>query len=237
MKMLVVSDLHLDAATMGVPRLPELERSLDQAVHHAADAKVDEFVFLGDLADPDIGSGALVRALDVLVRVVMKLRCAYGISSKLLVGNHDVIEDGSGDTTLSPLRGIEGVTVLDHPTSWVKGDLFFVALPYTATSHGYDVRDFLAKHLTDQPTVVLSHLAVEGIQPGEETKEMPRGREVLLPLDMLENPKHLVLQGHYHKGQTFVSPGGAQVHVVGSLARLTFGEEGNEPGYLIVEWR
>ena len=63
---------------------------------------------------------------------------------------------------------------------------------------------------------------------------MPRGRDILLPTELLARPDVLVLQGHYHRQQVFHHMG-AVVHVVGSLARLTFSEQNHLPGYLIVE--
>jgi DNA repair exonuclease SbcCD nuclease subunit len=147
------------------------------------------------------------------------------------------LEDGIGDTTLSPLRGLhrdDFVHVVERPKRVVIGDVHFACLPFTASSHGYDVEEKLREMTAASPrprTVVLSHLNVPGIVPGEETTEMPRGREITLPEKLAHERACLVLQGHFHRRQT--TPLGTRV--VGSLARLTFGEENNRPGFLVVE--
>jgi len=41
----------------------------------------------------------------------------------------------------------------------------------------------------------------------------------------------LVVSGHYHRRQTTEDG----IQVVGSLARLTFGEESNTPQFLVIE--
>jgi len=234
-----VSDLHLDAVTMGVPRFPELEQALAHTVQVAAQQKVDAYVFLGDLCDPDSGP-TVFKCVELAIRTARCLADAYGIRSYWLAGNHDVIEDGSGLTTLGPIRpalGSHGM-VIEHPTSWALDGATFVALPFTATSHAYDPAKFLADHLPTGahggPYVVLSHLNVPGIIPGEETTEMPRGRDITLPLELLARPDVLVLQGHYHRQQVHRHMG-AVVNVCGSLARLTHGEEEHTPGYLLCE--
>jgi len=119
------------------------------------------------------------------------------------------------------------------------GDWYILALPFTPLSHTYDPCEWVAKVL-DEPysLIVLSHLNVEGIVPGSETKEMPRGRDVWLPLGMLKQRKAqtIVLNGHYHKRR--VTPegiAGKDVIIPGSLGALSFGEENHEPGYLILE--
>lgn len=238
MKLLCVSDLHLDVVTMGVPRFPELVDALMHTVEVAIAAKVDGYVFLGDLCDPDSGP-VVFRCVELAIRTADFLR-RNGIPSWWLAGNHDVIEDGSGRTTLDPVR--HSGMVIEDPMGWAvldkKGKIVanFVGLPFTATSHPYDPSEILRKNLLDDgtPNVVFSHLSVPGIIPGEETIDMPRGRDVMLPVELLARPDVLVVQGHYHRQQVHQHKG-ATVNVVGSLARLTFGEESHNPGYLLVE--
>jgi DNA repair exonuclease SbcCD nuclease subunit len=64
---------------------------------------------------------------------------------------------------------------------------------------------------------------------------MPRGREIMLPMEATA-AGDLRLSGHYHHRQTILpAGGGSPIYVIGSLARLTFGEEGNEPGFQVYE--
>lgn len=235
MKAVVTSDLHLDWTTHGVRRFGEIS----EALHRVADAAIEEgagaFFFLGDLCDPDSGS-CVFRVVETALNVAIKLQLR-GIPSVWLAGNHDTIEDGSGDTSLSPLRALEvegSVFVAERPRRIVLNETHVICLPFTATSHAYDVEKTLVELTEASPTsrtVILSHLAVPGIEPGEETTEMPRGREVVLPVDVARARARLILQGHYHRQQRTKDG----VWVAGSLARLTFCEERHEPGYLVVE--
>jgi DNA repair exonuclease SbcCD nuclease subunit len=160
-----------------------------------------------------------------------------------LVGNHDVIEDGSGSHTMSGFAGaltfedeLNTIQVLDRPcVRLLRQDLLLVALPYVARSHAYDPAQYI-RELDDlgcRRVIVIGHLNLEGIEPGSETKDMPRGRDVFWPIAEIRTrwgDRALMLGGHYHEQQEYEG-----VHIVGSLERLTFGEEKNEPGYFIVE--
>jgi DNA repair exonuclease SbcCD nuclease subunit len=241
MRAVVVSDLHGDAITMGVARFAEIESSLWMAAKYAIEIKADKFICLGDVCDPDSGSRTF-RVIRLLVAVAATLS-DRGIDVIFLAGNHDVIEDGSGETTLEPLRGlyrdagdIGNVFVIDRPSvgSFSSASTFgnFVALPFTATSHTYDPEKFVRENWPkDGSVIVLAHLGIEGIQPGEETTDMPRGRDVFLPLAEIQRHEPImILSGHYHTPQYFKG-----VHVVGSLARLTASAKNDKPGYLVVE--
>jgi len=230
-KLLITSDWHLDATTAGVERREDLEAAVDRIACVVKEERVDGFAFLGDLTDPD--SPRAWRALEVALRFAVNLD-ACEVDQLWLVGNHDVVEDGRGSSTLLPLRGA-GFRVVDTPQSTVLAGVPVVALPFTPRSHAYDpaafVRDRPPLQATGAP-LVISHLCVEGIEPGSESKEFARGREVFLPLEQIaaSMPGALVFNGHYHRRQTF-----REVNVPGSLARLTRGERENSPGFLIVE--
>lgn len=239
MKLLAFSDVHLDASTAGVPRFSDGAAAMDVIVQRAISERCDMVAFLGDLTDPDSGP-VVFRAVEHAVRTALRLANS-DIRSMWLAGNHDVFEDGSGRTTLAPLVPLREsarvpVFVWEQPAFFTFADVNVVALPFTASSHPYDPAEHLRRCLSaDRPNLVLSHLSVPGIIPGEETKEMPRGREVMLPLDALQGRNDVcVLQGHYHRRQTHVH-GGVTVNVVGSPNRFTFGDEEHEPGFLIVE--
>jgi DNA repair exonuclease SbcCD nuclease subunit len=237
MKIVVSSDWHLDHVTHGVARFAELR----DAAHHTVDVAIAEgaeaYVFAGDLCDPDSGS-CVFRAVQVAIEVAQRLK-ARKIQSIWVAGNHDVIEDGSGDTTLSPMRALgcddpgscAWAFVVEQPrVIELMTRKTILCLPFAATSHGYDVEKFV-KATAPGNILSVSHLNVPGVIPGEETTEMPRGREVLLPTELVKTKANLVLNGHYHR-QQMTADG---VWIPGSLARLTFGEEGNLPGFLVME--
>lgn len=248
MKLLVCSDWHPDKSTAGVPRYDEVARAVDETVDAAIREDVDAYLFLGDLCDPDAGS-VVLRCVALAVRAAMRLACA-GIPSFWLAGNHDVVEDGSGTTSLEPLKALglgPDVTVCDEPgvheieTRSSPGygpgreKLRLVALPFTATSRNYDAEEWLRGKGLDAPDVVVAgHLHVPGITPGEESTEMARGRPMMFPVEGTRRCA-LRLNGHIHKQQCFTPPGGAPIWIPGSPARFAFGhDEGNVPGYLLV---
>lgn len=236
MKLICTSDWHLDWKTAGLSRFDDISQAILQTVAEAKEQDVDAYVFLGDLCDP--GSAA-IRCVSFAARVAKELSAA-GIPSLWLSGNHCTQEDGHGTTVLSPLAamGLGKVTVVESPRAmfWPPIDAWVVCLPYTPRSHAYDPEAFIdeaAGICTRHPAVVLGHLNIEGIGPGSETKDLPRGRDVFLPIDLINEtwPNALVLNGHYHRRQTFRG-----IEIPGSLCRLTFSEENDESkGWLIVE--
>lgn len=250
--MVVVSDLHLDKTTLGVSRKPEVELALQQATEHAIATRADAFVFLGDLADPD-SRGATLKAIDVVCKAALRLSRAR-IMSIWIAGNHDVEEDGSGATTLTPLLGLESASsddwVLDHgaeeaPIFIAEGprlipviDAQILCLPYTAVSRTYDPA-VVAESAFQKggPVIVAAHLMIPGIVPGSETTEMPRGRAVTFPVR--ETTQAVVrMNGHYHLRQDFdPGDGGAPIHIPGAPVPFAFGEEGNPSAFSVIKIR
>lgn len=249
MKVLITSDWHLDWTTAGMNRFDDVFAAVNDTVQVAKRLKVDAFIFTGDLTNPD--SLRAHAASEVAVLVAATLWNDHGIMSRWVVGNHDVVESGSPTRlplhTLASVRALEHafgstcVRVYDAPTVERFGDLAIVALPFVPRSHAYDPAEFVREvgvglgmpEVEEGASVlVLSHLNIEGIESGSETTDMPRGREVFLPLADIRKrwPDAVIVNGHYHKRQTFNG-----VQIPGSLERLTFGEEANEPGFLIVE--
>ena len=246
MKILVTGDWHTDAITAGVDRAEDVATAIGETVEAAIREEVDLYLFLGDLCDPDGVRSHRAAALGV--HTAARLR-HYGIASRWLVGNHDVIEDGSGSHTLAGISalsfgqrlGREDAKVYDAPTVEAIGarggpGVDLVALPFTPRSHAYDPAAFIeelpGRVGAAMPVLIAGHLNIEGIGPGSETLDMPRGRDVFFPVEACRKrfPNALLLNGHYHTRQIFNG-----IVIPGSLERLTFGEERNEPGYLIVE--
>lgn len=234
-----VSDLHLDWRTAGVERFDEVVESCEEAVSFARKEKVDLFAFCGDLCDSDDGRDVL-RASAYAVDVAVRLR-NDGIHSIWIAGNHDVVSDGR-TTTLDPLKGLEklssppGVMVATTgPRSWElrtsTGTFILVALPYSPVP--YDAGEAWREHVPHaHPSVVFSHLMLPNMHPGSESKELARGKDRAFPIEeMKKRPATLVLNGHYHARS--VTPDGIQI--VGSLARLTYGEEHHSPGFLVCD--
>lgn len=105
MRLLFISDLHLDAITGGHDRWPELQQYFREVDHAIDEYQIDILGFVGDAFDP--GTAQEARWHTEL------LGWAYRLTSKLeatvwIAGNHDVLEMAIGDdaepcTVLSPL--------------------------------------------------------------------------------------------------------------------------------------
>lgn len=236
MKSVVSSDWHLDRVTMGVSRFDEIATAIDDTMSLAEEEEVDAYFFLGDLSDPNCGSVAY-RITHYLLKMALRLKRA-GIEFHALMGNHDPIEDGSGRSTLTPLRALaeeyDGIFVHEEPWKhvWMKhgNPVNMIFLPHSPISRPYDPEDFV-KRVWDPKrlNVVAAHLTIPGILPGEESNELARGRDTIFPLEATKDAA-LRLNGHYHQTQVFDG-----IHIPGSLARLTASEEKHKPAYFLLE--
>lgn len=237
MKIVVTSDLHLDHRTGGFERFGEIKVALEQTVECALDVHADAWAFLGDLTDPDLDEGLTHRAIALAVQTDGRLR-EEGLAPWWLVGNHDVIEDGRLSHTLLALAGA-GAKVFDRPDFFQRDDVGVIALPYAALAYRYDpaayVRSVTEKHGDLRQWFVMGHMTrVDGVDDGSETVDMARGGDMRFPIEEAQKlPRAVLVNGHYHRQRIARHVG--DVNIPGSLARLTHGEEQNEPGFLIVE--
>lgn len=261
MRLCISSDWHLDKFTSGLCRFDDVTRSVRAVVALAKSERCDGFVFMGDLADP---GPAAHRCSAFAIKVASNLAGA-GIWSRWLVGNHDVVEDGSGSSTLSPLAAVPGeiherdfvgrsIDVWDRPVGeWLLEDVLAVALPHPARGRVYEpegfirgdalpawVREAVGSGMRLQEddarvVIVFGHLTVPGIERGSEVLDMPRGREVSYPVEAIR--ERWGDRAVCLNGHYHRSYRRAQSPVIvpGSLERLTKSEARNEPGCLILE--
>ena len=240
-----VSDLHLDVRTTGVRRFDEVARTLRQAKGEAIRRKVDLFICAGDLGDPDSGS-IVYRLLALCLETAFDLDRA-GIPHLWVKGNHD---GKSGESLFTPIAALaDGVVsnarVCEEPAYWGGEEYDVLALPHSEYDPAQFVREFAGwkeESKSEVPTLVVSHLfPIPGIEPGEETSEMPRGGPRPLPCEELARipGRVVVLSGHYHRRQVYQPSvkGCPPVYVIGSIATLSYGEESNgDPGFLVVRF-
>lgn len=247
MKVVCSTDWHGDWTTFGVPRFDEVARAANHTADEALRLRAGLYVFAGDLSEPE-GPGML-RSLELLVSLASRLWRQH-IPLLALTGNHDVMEDGLRTSNLTPLRDVPGVVLADRPQldkfgtrskpgSFVTGGggepgqiITVCSLPFTPRTHGYDPRAFVREHASEHVDLVVGHLMLEGIGPGSETRDMPRGRDVFLPVKEIREawPNAVILNGHYHTKQVFNG-----VHLPGSLCRLMQVEADNEPSYAVMD--
>ena len=253
MKIIAISDTHADHVTAGVSRYQEVRGVLMAAMARALEVQADLFVHAGDLCDPDSGPIVFECIADA-VRVARTLE-VHGIQSIWLAGNHCIAETGRGTTVLDPLKALENagdaIRNLVHVAAEPRiigvrddfTDRLAVCLPYPSAA-GYIPSSFVkllaapAVALTRESgragrVIVLAHLVVPGLLPGEESGEMARGKDVMLPdEELVKLAPDIVICGHHHRSQKFRTKAGLDVQVIGAAARFTFGEQDHSPGYL-----
>lgn len=246
MRVVVAADWHLDWRTAGVPRLPEVKAHALEVAGAARNA--DLFVHLGDLRDPgrdDLRMGA------ELSRLVAEVSAAC--PSIWLVGNHDVVDrDGEPLTTLSHLACLSSekptrrgeFLVVERPRLLYYQGTPMLFLPYpsrAAAARWQDDVEVVAGLVETErrerevgDLVVFSHLCLPHLQPGDETGDMGRGRDVFFPNRILQLRPRAILNGHYHEHCRY-DWDGVEVVVPGSPVRFTFGDRAPRKGYVIIE--
>ena len=157
MKIIFTSDWHADVMTQGVDRYPEIDKSVMESVEYAIEQKADIYMMLGDLADPDNVRSHRANALAMSAAESLNV---YGVRSFWLVGNHDVIEDGTGASTMMSLQHSPG-NLFHEPARIDHDELSIIALPFTPTSHRYDPAEFIRKQaplVQGQKVLIIGHL-------------------------------------------------------------------------------
>lgn len=234
MKIACISDLHLDAKTAGLSRFDDAAVALDVFAEDVIDWGAEMVVMCGDLCDPH--GPDLVRCICRAQWLGIQLERRADIKTVWLVGNHDVLENGSGTTTLDPLMYVGSLNVVmrEPGVDLMQGHRFGF-LPYPSLALDYDpekvVRDWYTRH--GPVHMIFSHLQMPGMHSGSESEEFPRGRDKMLPIALIRElfPDAVVVSGHYHTP----CKTDAGVLVVGSLLNLTRADAANSPGYLKIE--
>lgn len=240
MKFVISSDWHGDASTSGVDRFSEIEKAAFAVAYATIDLHRNGtdvvFIFAGDLCDPDTTRS--FRSIGLAIDIALYL-AKNKISSIWIAGNHDVIENDRGSTTLEPLTMVSKtndlITVVERQS--VVGARI-IALPYTARANSYDPEWFISRSIDPLfnrvPVLIVGHLTVPSAERGSESDDFARGRDMIFPVEACRNRwgnRCILVNGHYHRKQ--VTRDG--VHIPGSLARLRHDEEQHEPGYLVIE--
>jgi DNA repair exonuclease SbcCD nuclease subunit len=243
MRLVISSDWHGDWVTDGLERHDDLESALARLLPEVLQPDT-VFIFLGDLSNPY--SRGVHRATALAVEFAQACN-RERVPNYWVVGNHDVIEDAHGTSSMQALGGLgagthlianPGVVKLLQPTRWDGEERFGVFLPFTAPARNYSPETVVtdaSNHLCDvapERVLLFGHLNIEGITSGSETSDMPRGRDVFWPERQANERfrKSRKYNGHYHERQVFRG-----IDIPGSLLRLTHGEEGNTPGFLVHE--
>jgi DNA repair exonuclease SbcCD nuclease subunit len=248
MRILIWSDAHLDASTAGMARFEDVQQAMNEVTAYAINknTRCDAVVFAGDLCDPDAGT-VVLRAVDAALQMVKSLLYS-AVEVAMIPGNHDVVDDCHGRSTLTPLRVLdvgretfaaELHLVETYPRIVSVGHADLLMLPYPPRTMRYDPAEAAAELLDERtkrlaqprPLLAIGHLQLEGAALGSETTDMSRGADVPYPVEVLRRYNVAAMfNGHYHQRQEVQG-----VICPGSLERLRFDEEKNRPGWAVVE--
>lgn len=235
MKFVISSDWHADATTSGLDRFDEIRSAVVAVALYTVKERDSVFVFGGDLCDPDTSKSFRAIALAIEIALFLEKK---GVPSLWIAGNHDVIENDRGSTTLEPLEAVALKSNLISVCTTAKpvaiGKRLAFALPFAARACSYDPEKAISNHSNYQPDLVIGHLTVPSAERGSESDDFARGRDMIFPVAECRRrwgDRCILVNGHYHRKQ--ITKDG--VHIPGSLARLRHDEEQHEPGYLVIE--
>jgi hypothetical protein len=97
-----------------------------------------------------------------------------------------------------------------------------------------DIFRGLGAEVGSGPSVLLAHLALDVAEAGGE-RQMPAGRDIMVPLSSIPEQFAFAVLGHIHKPQDFAAHGRPNVLYCGSTDRMDFGEEGQEKSYVLLD--
>jgi exonuclease SbcD len=266
-KLLHLADVHIGMENYGRlnpetglnTRLHDFLDTLDEAVTHAIDERVDAVVVAGDVYKSRDPSPTHQREL--ARRIIRLIR--NDIHVVLVPGNHDTPMAAGRATSVDIFRELElpNVTVLRRigadRVQTRSGPLQVVALPWltrsTFLAHD-DYRNLPLDELVQQmagmiddalqrvcadldpniPAVLVGHAHVFGARVGAE-RLLTLGNDPMLNTSVLDLPNvgyHAL--GHIHKHQAVVT-GQRSVVYAGSINRVDFSEEEEKKGFVLVE--
>ncbi|MDX2107801.1 MAG: exonuclease SbcCD subunit D [Candidatus Melainabacteria bacterium] len=239
-------------------RFEDFVNALKRVVDYTIDNQVDVFLFSGDAyrnASPEpIYQKMFARELKRLSEA--------GISTILVVGNHDQILRSTQSHSLSVFQSLEvpGVITVDQPTfetiQTKNGPFQFIGLPHVTRNNlttlekyaGFtsaQLDDVLVRHVSDLfhgfytklnpeiPTVVSAHMSLDRALAGIE-EELLVGYTLTFPADIFIDEKvDYVAMGHIHKYQ-IIRPQNPAIIYSGSLERVDFGEANEDKGFVHV---
>ncbi len=240
-------------------RFEDFVSALDRVVDYALAHRVHAFLFSGDAyrnAHPE------PVYQKMFARELKRLSDA-GVTTILLVGNHDQLLRSTSSHALSVFQSLEvpGVITIDRPLSQTidtaAGAFQLIGLPHVTrhqlvTSDKYlplpagEVDKVLVAHIdallkgyyaeldSSLPAVVAAHMTVDRALAGIE-QELLVGYTLTFPTDIfIDDRVDYVALGHVHKHQIIRKERPAIVYA-GSLERVDFGEQDEDKGFVHVK--
>lgn len=266
MKIIHFADLHLGVESYGhidptsglSSRFLDFLASFDKMLDYALKNRVDLVLFCGDAYKSRAPSQTQQREFAKRIKRLSE----KGVSSFLLVGNHD-LPNAIGRATTTEIfntLAVENVHVANRPdihrVKLPSGTIQIVALPWLRRSIlmanketknlGFNelnkkmqqkltsIIENLAKKLDpDLPSILAAHIWVSGARIGSE-ESMTIGQEhVLLPGSVANPAFDYIALGHIHRHQVLLDD--PPLVYAGSLERLDFGDENDDKGFYVVD--
>lgn len=220
MKILVFSDIHVDAHKKSGERLEDCLKTLEWVFQTAENRNIENIVFVGDLYHDrqKINVFAYQKTFEIFLKYLENsTKNVY-----LLLGNHDLWFYERWDiSSVVPLKAIRGVTVVDRPCTLEVAGHPLSFLPYT-----HDPASDLSKiKNSSKHKVLFGHVAIDGAilntlhNTQAEVSIEHDGEMTKVSADVFSDWDRVFL-GHYHAAQHLNS----QVEYVGSPLQLSFGE-------------
>jgi DNA repair exonuclease SbcCD nuclease subunit len=251
MRILIFSDIHLDAVTAGNPRKQEVVEFLRHVQQAATAHEVDLVIFSGDAHD----SGWLLDPLYTAELIWGLLSFKQDVIA--VAGNHDVVDtselfDGEPVTTLTPLRVASKFTpqlqrrcfVADRPKLVkISAKWAVLCLPYVSRVHSKVSGEWLEHAVVEAAEfgqgggklIVVGHRVVPGAVMGSESAEMAKGQDQMFPFaEVAQLQPAVVINGHYHARQV-VRVEGLEVNIPGAPLQFTFGETEEPKGVTVMQ--
>jgi DNA repair protein SbcD/Mre11 len=260
MKILHTSDWHVGKVLKGRDRFDEHEAVLRSLIGIARNEDVDLVLIAGDLFETSAPSP---KAQGLVMRALLALR-EDGRQVVVIAGNHDnaglldsvyrpVLGElglqvlgtpkapGSGGTLRLTTRVGEQATVAAVPfLSQRYAVRAAELLLHEQSEHALDyarrmsdIVGLLCEQFTpDSVNIVMAHATLLGGRRGGGERDVQTGFEYEVPSSIFPATAHYAALGHLHRQQEVPAP--CPAFYSGSPLAVDFGEEGNEPGALLV---
>lgn len=240
-------------------RLVDFRDAWVRLCRHAAEEKLDAFLFAGDGFKNSQPTTWEQEAFATGLRVLIDA----GIPVIMCVGNHDENRNVSKPSALAIFDGYLGadVRVFDRPTVTKVGDVPIAVLPWVQRAHvAARNPDFERMSLDEQNqhivdlslavlrslggqaeqqagplgSILLAHTAIGGATIGQAEDATKHFREPILPLSELRGLPHIYqAHGHFHRAQK-LADGRQVIAYAGSPERIDFNETAEDKGAWIV---
>ncbi len=266
MRILHFSDLHIGVENHGQidpetglsTRLLDFLAALDVVVEYALNNDVDLVLLAGDAYKGRDPSQTHQRELATRLA---KLSAA-GISTFLLVGNHDLPHAVGRATSIEIFHTLQvanlyvGNELRTYHIPTKQGPIQIVALPWPNRSkllsredarglNINEIREEIERRLThsvqtnvDQldpmvPAILAAHVTISGAKTSSERSMMLGRDHTLFPSAVHKPQLDYVALGHIHKHQVLAQD--PMMVYSGSLQLVDFGEEGDEKGFCVLD--